>query len=711
MIIMYKLVLTFAVLTLSAGAAVAEKHLSVVPTSTPPAIDGKLSDQCWRDAQPLSGFVRVNGKLPAEQSTARIAYDAANLYVAFTCHASAPDRIRANTKQDDSNDIFGDDNVELFLDTNCDRTTYYHFVINPAGMQYEAVCDLSEWSRQEDWNPNWEQKTTINERSWAAEIKIPFASLGGAAPADAAVWGVNFCRSWRLREVGEYSSWTGAEGFNRPEQFALAVFGVAADSVEFVQAVEKARLAPDADPKVGLHMDRFYYPPDCGWMQIELTAETDTGHDLKLEIRDARSELVAARELPLFKDQKKYEISLEIADWPLGRHVVSAALRDEQGKTLHAAHRIFIKRQLESAPAAPSGLNATIRDDGIILLDGKPFCPFVAEGWSPASPFARDSFNIATYGELGSLSIAKPLGWPRLNLPWVTRTETETFILMPEEENMYAGIRKEVLERTSDPTLLCRLLKYEAHLPMYRGNVENRTALDNVAECRRINEFVKRIDPHHLTSIHVDRPKYLPDYKDVADIVEIAYWSSSYAPSLIPNLARDLEKVRSIIGPGRAFKFWIGNSVPSPDNRTAEEIRCASYLTLMRGAAGIGFNTGHGGLAPSYTRHWSVYPGLYRELMELFSILTTLQQEPLPEIIVEPEEIDYSLRRVDGKLYLIAVNTSKHLIDAKVSVADRSIMAKNIKVLFEERTIEPREPGFSDLFTAYEPHVYEFLSR
>ena len=91
--------------------------------------------------------------------------------------------------------------------------------------------------------------------------------------------------------------------------------------------------------------------------------------------------------------------------------------------------------------------------------------------------------------------------------------------------------------------------------------------------------------------------------------------------------------------------------------------------------------------------------------------MTTLQQEPLPEIIVEPEEIDYTLRRVDGKLYLIAVNTSKHLIDAKVSVADRSIMAKDIKVLFEERTIEPREPGFSDLFTAYEPHVYEFLSR
>ena len=99
---MHNLPLTFVALMLSTGTAVAEKRLSVAPTSTPPAIDGKLSDQCWRDAQPLSDFVRVNGKSPTEQTTARITYDAANLYVTFTCHASAPDSIRANTEQNDS---------------------------------------------------------------------------------------------------------------------------------------------------------------------------------------------------------------------------------------------------------------------------------------------------------------------------------------------------------------------------------------------------------------------------------------------------------------------------------------------------------------------------------------------------------------------------------------------------------------------------------
>ena len=37
-------------------------------------------------------------------------------------------------------------------------------------------------------------------------------------------------------------------------------------------------------------------------------------------------------------------------------------------------------------------------------------------------------------------------------------------------------------------------------------------------------------------------------------------------------------------------------------------------------------------------------------------------------------------------------------------------MAKDIKVLFEERMIESKDFGFTDLFTAYEPHVYEFLN-
>ena len=130
----------------------------------------------------------------------------------------------------------------------------------------------------------------------------------------------------------------------------------------------------------------------------------------------------------------------------------------------------------------------------------------------------------------------------------------------------------------------------------------------------------------------------------------------------------------------------------------------------MYGSAGIWFNMGHGGLDPSFTRHWSVYPGLYRELMEVFAILTTLQAEPAPAIAVDAPEINYRVCQRDGRLYAIAVNTSDRMIQATLSATDRSLLANDITLPFENRSIQPREGRFADAFTAYEAHVYEWAS-
>ncbi len=464
--------------TSSAGAPASPRTLAVQRTSSPPIVDGDLADSCWRSAAPVTGFVRLNGKPPAEQTTASITYDAANLYIAFICDAKSPGKLKAGAEGRDSDLIFGDDNVELFLDANCDRATYFHFAINPAAARYEASCDMTDGDlvRKEEWNGKWQVETRITDRSWTAEISIPFAALGAASPAPGSVWGVNFCRSWRVTPDGEFSKWSGKVGFNRPAEFGLAVFGVEAGSARFDEAMRKAadaiRRAADGGPAIDLRPDRYYYPADTPRMTLEIDASAQRAVTLDLLIRkDAPADPVFSAELPLIDGATDVEYDVEIGPWPLGRYVVSAHLRDGNGEVLHAAHRIVIKRRLDPAPAPPSAIDATIRSDGIILLDGKPFCPFVAEGWSPASPLAKDSFNLSTYGDLGTRAIADPLAWPRLNLPWVTRTEEGAVIMMPEKEAMYEGIRKEVMARKTDPTLLCRLLKYEAHLPMYRGTV------------------------------------------------------------------------------------------------------------------------------------------------------------------------------------------------------------------------------------------------
>lgn len=710
--------LAAAVLLLAVDSEISalEKHLAVVPTSTSPVIDGRLTDPGWAGVPVATGFVRINRSTLTEPTTARMVYDGEAIYIAVECREGSPDDLTITASDNDVSEIFADDNVEIFIDTNNDRATYYHFAINAAGAHYQAYCDLRDGNaiRDETWNPPIDVAAHIGADRWSVEIRVPLAALRVTKPSPGTAWAVNFCRSWRSTSVsdGEFSMWSPAEAFNRPDAFGLAIFGMAPGSEALARALREARASPrgaaNQGPKIDVELDRFYYTPDVATVQVRLETDATAGHAAAVTIRkDAHTPPVARQSVDIVEDKASYDLSFAMTPWPHGRYVVSVDLRDADAALIRSSHHVFIKRRLDPAPPSPSALNATIRDDGVILVGGKPFLPFVGEGWSPASPLAKESFSLTTYGDLGTLAIAHPLEWPRLNLPWVTRTPEETFILMPDEEAMYAKLREEVGARKSDGTVLARMLKYEAQLPMYRGTVENRTPLDNPEECRRINAFVKEVAPHHLTSIHVDRPKYVERFRDVADIMEVGLWTSSYAPSLIPNLRRDMEWVRRIVGPNKPIKFWIGSTIPSPDKRTAEEIRCACYLVLTRGGAAIGFNMGHGGLDLTYTRHWSVYPGLYRELTDLFDILTTIQQRPIPTVAVDSPDIDLTIRWKGDRLYIVAINTSRHTVGATFTMDAKARPDATIGLPFEQRQVPVDDHRFTDQFAAFEPHMYE----
>jgi hypothetical protein len=453
-----------------------------------------------------------------------------------------------------------------------------------------------------------------------------------------------------------------------------------------------------------LALDRYYYTPDVHQMQIAVTNRTKQGSAIKIEVTGGPDEgPVATKDLALSPDEHAYPVSFDIADWPVGRYVDSAHVVNEAAAKLFSIHRVMIKKRIQPARMPASGGKVSIRSDGILLLNGKPFCPFFTTPGNQ-SPLATDCFNVR-YGETALVS--NPLDQPKIGLPWVTIEKGEILILLPEEKEMLEGIRRVVASRKSDPSILCWLIKYEAQYPLCRGTKEERVRLNNVEEFRKIRRHVKSVDPNHLTSIHTNRRDLLATYKDLADVIEVTF---GYEKRMIPNKVDHLNTIRRLIGPGKPFIHWIGSSIPNSKYRTAEDIRCATYLTLMHGAAGIVFHIGHEGIDPSFTRHWSVYPGLSREVEELFSILTAPQQGPEPKITVHPAQIHYRVRRTNDRLYLIAVNTLGHLVNATVSMADRSLVPKRIKLPFENRQIKPQHSGFADAFTAYEPHVYEWVS-
>jgi len=459
-----------------------------------------------------------------------------------------------------------------------------------------------------------------------------------------------------------------------------------------------------APPPLSMNIERYYYAPGVPEMAVKLLRSTKKGEQIEVALRrDMRSDPVAEVRIPLAPGKHEYVTAFDLMALTPGRYVVSAHLLGEDDEKLASIHRTIIKRDLKPTSAIPAGGKAAVNANGIIMLDDKPFCPFLTCATDVTSPLVGEAFNVK-YGEIGLMPGA--LSHPDIGLPWVSHEGAEEFIAMPEEDEMYRDLRAKVLARKSDPSFFCWMVKYEAQIPMYRGK-KDRVRVDNVAELKRIREFVKTIAPDQLTSVEVDKPEFIEPYKETADIIEIAMWRSSYGKKLIPHLIEDVDQAQRLVGERQPFLFWIGSSIPTAQDRTAEEIRCAAYLALMHGADGLVFHMGHAGIDPSYTRHWSVYPGLARELEALFPILIAPQPDE-PIVRTDADKIDLCVRRYGERLYLIAVNTSPNLVAAEFVIADKAAVLERAKLPLENRAIEMEGSEFSDEFTAFETHVYEF---
>src|SRR5262245_58812666 len=65
--------------------------VTVARTESPPAIDGRLDDECWASAPVFSNFTQVlpvEGGAPSETTEVRVVFDADNLYIAVRCFDS-----------------------------------------------------------------------------------------------------------------------------------------------------------------------------------------------------------------------------------------------------------------------------------------------------------------------------------------------------------------------------------------------------------------------------------------------------------------------------------------------------------------------------------------------------------------------------------------------------------------------------------------------
>lgn len=170
------------------------KSVHISRIENPPRIDGIINDDCWKGAEPVSGFFQfdpVNGIKASEETYVWIRYDQKNLYFAFLMEDSQPDKIWAELTP--RNTYRNNDYITVVIDAYNDKRTFLSFTVNPKGVQKN--------SRETIWHSG----AVIRDDGWSAEMAIPFKSLR-FSPSENQVWGINFERY--IHRLAEKDYWT-----------------------------------------------------------------------------------------------------------------------------------------------------------------------------------------------------------------------------------------------------------------------------------------------------------------------------------------------------------------------------------------------------------------------------------------------------------------------------------------------------------------------
>jgi hypothetical protein len=154
-----------------------DSGVTAVRADAPPIIDGKDDDAIWRTAPPITGFKQwqpTEGKTPRFKTEAKVAYDAANLYVFVRSFDPHPDSIIKLLERRDS--FTPSDMVWVFVDSYHDRRSGYEFGVNAAGVKLDQA--VSNGGNEDGaWDAVWDVATRIDSLGWTAEFRIPLSQM------------------------------------------------------------------------------------------------------------------------------------------------------------------------------------------------------------------------------------------------------------------------------------------------------------------------------------------------------------------------------------------------------------------------------------------------------------------------------------------------------------------------------------------------------
>lgn len=142
-------------------------------------LDGKLDDNEWQLATPLTQFMQTGpivGAEPTEKTEVRMLYNDEYLFVGFHCYDKEPDKI-VRFFMDRDFSLGNDDGTSVELDTYNDKSTAVVFITNTLNGRFDSEVSNNGSGMNDDYNNFWDAASVVDSTGYTQEYRIPFSSL------------------------------------------------------------------------------------------------------------------------------------------------------------------------------------------------------------------------------------------------------------------------------------------------------------------------------------------------------------------------------------------------------------------------------------------------------------------------------------------------------------------------------------------------------
>ena len=190
----------------SAGGTSPDQSLDIYWTDTPPSMDGKMDDACWKEAVAAQNFIKLPSGPLLEKTEVRFAYDGTYLYVFWKLYESRMDQFTSIGGQAGKAQERPAEAAEIQFYPGSTGKNWYMLIGSPSGAHYDLSSAL--WT---SWNPDWQCAAARFDGGWTLEERIPFDEFAQpkqffATPQTGETWRVQLYRKKTNPE--EVSAWS-----------------------------------------------------------------------------------------------------------------------------------------------------------------------------------------------------------------------------------------------------------------------------------------------------------------------------------------------------------------------------------------------------------------------------------------------------------------------------------------------------------------------